>query len=200
MKLIPASVVGGLLLLYSLTAAAQEVRVPPVELGGQLTGIGALGEGLHMLAMVGPRVTINLSQRNALELSGDVMWPSGGQRLDGLYFVQYKRTLNARSESDRNTAFITTGTGGYFFTSRIGERHQRRVDGSVVVFPARTHSKLSAMRLATFNLGLEHRLNKRLSARVEGGALALLDQNGFIGFRLMGSMSMPIGGYRARIN
>src|SRR5688572_15285249 len=118
MKLIPASVVAGLLLLSpSDPATAQEVRVPPFELGGQLTGLGALGEGLHVRAMLGPRVIINLSQRNALELSGDVMGPFGGKRLDGLYFVQYKRMLYARFEGNRNTVFITTGTGGYFFTS-----------------------------------------------------------------------------------
>ena len=195
-----ANLVHGLLLsLSTTTVLAQDIRVPPIEIGGQLTALGALGEGLHILALVGPRVTVNLSQRNALEISADVMTRSFDRRhLDGVYFLQYKRLLSLRSAVNRNTAFATVGTGGYFFHSRIGERHQPRLDGSVVVFPARTHAKLSSTRMATFAVGLEHRLNERLAARIEGGGLALLDQNGFIGFRLLGGVSIPIGGYRAR--
>jgi len=195
-----ANLVHGLLLsFFATTALAQEVRVPPIEIGGQLTGLGALGEGLHMRALVGPRVTVNLSQRNALEVSADVMTPSfDRRRLDGVYFLQYKRLFSPRSGVNRNTAFATVGTGGYFFHSRVGERHQQRVDGSVVVFPARTHAKLSSARMATFSVGLEHRLNERIAARLEGGGLALLDQNGYIGFRLLGGVSIPIGGYRGR--
>jgi hypothetical protein len=195
-----ANLVHGLLLSVSATAAlAQEIRVPPVEVGGQLAALGAFGEGLHMRAMVGPRVTVNLSQRNALEVSADVMVPSFDRgRIDGSYFLQYKRMLRARSAINANNIFMTVGTGGYFFHRRIGERHQPRVDGSVVVFPARTHAKLSPTRMATFSVGLEHRLNERFAARLEGGGLALLDQNGYIGFRLLAGLAVPIGGYRAR--
>jgi hypothetical protein len=68
-----ANLVHGLLLSFlATTALAQEIGVPPVEIGGQLTALGALGEGLHMRALVGPRITVNLSQRNALEVSADV--------------------------------------------------------------------------------------------------------------------------------
>jgi hypothetical protein len=52
--------------------------------------------------------------------------------------------------------------------------------------------------MATFSVGLEHRLNERIAARLEGGGLAMLDQDGYIGFRLLAGISMPIGGYRAR--
>jgi hypothetical protein len=189
---------GLLLSLSATTALAQEINVAPIEIGGQLTALGALGDGLHMRATVGPRLTVNLSERNALEASADVMVPSFNGRLDGSYSLQYKRLFSARSAVDANTAFMTVGTGGYFFRNRVGERHQLRPDASVVVFPARTHAKLSSARMATFSVGLEHRLNERLAARVEGGGVALLDQNGFIGFRLVGGISIPIGGYRAR--
>ena len=191
-----ANLVHGLLLSFSATTAlAQEIRVPLIEIGGQVTTLGALGEGLQMRALVGPRVTINLSHRNALEISADVMTRSfDRRRLDGVYFLQYKRLLSPRSVVNRNTAFATVGTGGYFFYSRVGERHQPRLDRSVVVFPPRTHAKLSSTRMATFSVGLEHRLNERIAARLEGGGLALLDQNGYIGFRLLGGVSMSIGG------
>ena len=76
-----ANLVRGLLLSFSATTAlAQEIHLPPIEVGGQLTALGALGEGLHMLALVGPRVTVNLSHRNALEISADVMIPSFDRR------------------------------------------------------------------------------------------------------------------------
>ena len=188
-----------LLSLPATTALAQEIRVPPIEIGGQVTALGALGEGLHMRALTGPRLTVNLSQRNAVEVSADVMVPSYDRgRLDGLYFLQYKRLLHPRSAVNANTIYMTVGTGGYFFHRRVGERHQPRVDGSVVVFPARTESTLSPTRIATFSVGLEHRLSETFAARVEAGGVGLLDQDGFLGFRLLAGVSIPIGGFHDR--
>jgi hypothetical protein len=173
--------------------------VPHVEVGGRVTALGAFGEGLHMRAMLGPLVTLNLSQRDALEVASDVMVATGTRgRIDGLYFLQYRRMLNARTPASPNTMFVTLGTGGYFFHSRIGERRLQRVDGSVVVFPGSTHAKLSPTRMATFNIGLEHRLNERIAARFEAGGLGLFDQDGYVGFRLLAGIAVPIGGYDAR--
>ena len=201
MRLAPTCAIGGLLLLlWSSDTPAQELRAPVMEIGGQLTALGAIGEGLHMRPLLGPRLIINLTQRNAVELSGDVMGPSGRRQLDGLYFVLYKRLLSRRSEWNPNTLFFTIGSGGYFFSSSVEERRQPRLDGSIVVFPARTHSTLSPLRNASVNFGLEHRLNDRVAARVEAGGLAVLDQDGYIGFRLIGGVSIPIGGYHAREN
>jgi hypothetical protein len=67
-----ANLLNGLLLsLSATTAPAQEIRVPPIESGGQVTAFGALGEGLYMRPLVGPRVTVNMSQRNYVYFEGD---------------------------------------------------------------------------------------------------------------------------------
>ena len=77
MRLAPTCAIGGLLLLFwSPATPAQELHAPVMEIGGQLTALGAIGEGLHMRPLLGPRLTINLTQRNAVELSGDVMGAS----------------------------------------------------------------------------------------------------------------------------
>ncbi len=69
MKLILPFSVGLLSLVASGTADAQTLQVPRVEVGGQVGLLGAIAECFCVLPIFGPRLTVNISQQSALELS-----------------------------------------------------------------------------------------------------------------------------------
>jgi hypothetical protein len=97
--------------LSPATAGAQALQVPRVEVGGQVGWIGAIGECLCVLPIVGPRLTVNISQQNAVELSVETLTP-GAPRAYGLYFLQFKRTPRRPSNWSGITPFYTVEPAG----------------------------------------------------------------------------------------
>ena len=194
---------GAALLFVSLsptTAGAQALQVPRVEAGGQVGWIGAIGECLCVLPIVGPRLTVNISQQNAVELSVETLTPTA-PRAYGLYFLQFKRTPRRPSNWSGITPFYTVGTGGYYNHDRVPEYREKRPDGSVVVHPAHSSGELSGLNVASVGGGLERGLSRYASIRLEGSGFAVLDSHeGFLAYRVLAGVSVPIGGYRANTN
>jgi hypothetical protein len=184
------------ILALPAVALAQTLRVPRVEIGAEAGLVGAIGEGLHVRPIAGPRLTLNLSQQHAIELSADTLF-AAGPGLYGLYFVQYKRTTRLPPDRSRIRPFFTVGTGGYYSHRKVREQRVPRLDGSVVVYPAHSRGELSRPILAAFGGGFERRLTRSASFRLEGTGFALVDSDGFLGFRVHAGISVPIGGYRA---
>jgi hypothetical protein len=194
---------GAALLVFSLssaTAGAQALQVPRVEIGGEGGMIVAFAEGAFFRPLVGPRLTFNISQRDAVELAADTVLPSEYGTY-GFYFLQYKRTTRrtTRRLSDWSglSPFFTVGTGGYYSYRRSPERRLPRADGAVVVYPASSYGELSRLNIATVGGGFEQGLNRHASFRVEGTGFIAIHKEGFLAFRILAGVSVPIGGYRA---
>jgi hypothetical protein len=182
--------------LSPATAGAQALQVPRIEAGGQVGWIGAIGECLCVAPIVGPRLTVNISQQNAVELSVETLTP-GAPRAYGLYFLQFKRTPRRPSNWSGITPFYTVGTGGYYNHTNVREYRETRLDGSVVVHPAHSTGELSGLNVASVGGGLERGLSRYASIRLEGSGFAVLDREGFLAYRVLAGVSVPIGGYRA---
>jgi hypothetical protein len=188
------------LLILSVSApmaGAQVLHVPRVEVGGQGGMLGAIGDGVHLTPTVGPRVTINFSQQDAIELAADTILRDGSQGINGLYFLQYKRTTRGPLDWSGIRPFFTLGTGGYYAYRKNPERRYSRPDGSVVVYPAHSNGEVSGLNLATFGGGFERGLNRHTSFRIEGTGAVAIHDDGFLAFRILAGVSVPIGGYRA---
>jgi hypothetical protein len=184
-----------MLLLGAADVGAQTLNVPLIEAGVQAIVIGLTGDGFQENLAVGPRLTINFTQDHALELATDTILPSEGHAFYGLYLVQYKWTPFRPLPAHATAVFLTAGAGGFYSRRQVGERRTARPDGSVAVFPAHAAGEIGGLRMGKFGLGVERRLNAHVAARVEADALA--GAGGF-GFRAVASLSIPIGGYRAR--
>jgi hypothetical protein len=187
-------------LLSPTIAGAQALQVPRVEVGGEGGMIVAIAEGAFFRPLVGPRLTFNISQRDAVELAADTIVPYEYGTY-GFYFLQYKRTARrtTRRLSDWSglSPFFTLGTGGYYYYRKNPERRLSRSDGSVVVYPASSYGELSRLNVLTIGGGFEQGLNRHASIRVEGSGFMSVQQDGFLAFRMLAGVSIPIGGYRA---
>jgi hypothetical protein len=179
-------------------AGAQPLHVPPVEIGAQGGMVGAIAEGLFARPIAGPRLTFNISQQHAIELAADTLASGSGHGVYGLYFLQYKHTTRRPANFFGIRPFVTAGTGGYYEYERIAEWRSPRPDGSAVVYPAHSTGELSRFALVSFGGGFERGLNRYASFRLEGTGFLVVDSEGFLGFRVIAGISVPIGGYRAR--
>jgi hypothetical protein len=82
----------------------------------------------------------------------------------------------------------------------VPEYREKRPDGSVVIHPAHSTGELSGLNVASVGGGLERGLSRYASIRLEGSAFAVLDKEGFLAYRVLAGVSVPIGGYRANTN
>src|SRR5687767_7820405 len=93
-----------LLALFVLTASAAQAQgqsPPRFEIGAQGGAIVfAAGDGAVLLNG-GPRVTLNLSRRDAVELAADFLAGTEHSGLFGLYLIQYKRVLREGDQRHR---------------------------------------------------------------------------------------------------
>ena len=182
--------------LSPTTAGAQGLQVPRVEVGGELGLLGAFGACLCYPSF-GPRLTVNISQQNAVELSIDTLAPSAPSAY-GLYFLQFKRTPRRPANWNGITPFYTAGTGGYYEHGSVPEYRLTRQDGSVVVYPKHSTGELSRLSIVSVGGGVERGLSRYASIRLEGNAFAVLENDaGGFAFRVLAGVSVPIGGYRA---
>jgi hypothetical protein len=195
--ILPFRIAPLILALNPTAVGAQALEVPRVEVGGQAGWLGAIAECFCALPTLGPRVTFNISPQNAIELSAETLVPSSPGTY-GLYFLQYKRTTRRPSHWSGIRPFYTAGTGGYYTHQKVPEYRQTRPDGSVVIYRAHSTGELSRLNLATFGGGFERSLNRHASFRLEVSGFAVLDNDdGFLAYRVLAGISVPIGGYGA---
>jgi hypothetical protein len=162
------------------------------EVGGA-GGAVAVGGDTSLVLLVGPRLTFNVTPRDAIELVTEVIGPVENAGLYGLYFLQYKRGLGDRALR-RNQLFVTLAAGGTFEYEHIREYRVERPDLSIFVSPAYTHASLSTPFFGAAGIGFERVLRRFVSIRSDVQALGF--QGGLVGIRGAVGVSVPIGGYR----
>ena len=138
-----------LLASFVLTASAARAQVhspPRFEIGAHGGAIVfAAGDGA-LLLNGGPRLTLNMSRRDAVEVLADFLVGTEHSGLFGLYLIRYKRVLR-EGERGRSTIFVTGSTAGTFHYDRRREWREDRPDGATIVHPAYTQHRSKARRL-----------------------------------------------------
>jgi hypothetical protein len=180
--------------LVAATVSAQDFAPPPVEIGVTGSGLivasfegGAAGRG-----GAGAAVILNLSRRVRIDVLGDAVLPGDASAFSGLYQIQAR--FPVRTAPDLLQTFsVTVGAAGLYSRDRFREIRIPRADGSILVRPAFTRTRVTPPRLAT--AGVAH--HRVLSART---SLILATQVlfGEGGIALRGSAGIAFGVRRYR--
>jgi hypothetical protein len=174
-------------------------RPAPVELGGNLTGLFAVGAAA---AVAGPEVVINLSDRHALQLRADVNFRryEHSWSLGGVYSALFRYTFADRPGV---RSFVVAGLGGGIdawhskahsyttpaYTLKTGNT-TRVIAESTRYEPAYSRFEVSRPVIGVLGIGSDFRLARRLSLHVQGDIG--ITQYG-VGVRVSSGLSVPIG-------
>ena len=182
------------LFVFTASAASAQVPSPPrFEIGAQGGAIVfAAGDGAFLLNG-GPRVTLNISRRDAVELLADFLVGTEHSGLFGLYLIQYKRVLR-QGDRRRSTIFVTGSTAGTFRYYRSREWSEDRADGATIIYPAYTRAQVDSPTLIGGGIGLERIVGRYAAFRAEVGALVPLRSTWAVGIRGVVGVSIPLGG------
>ena len=185
-----------LLALFALTtsAARAQVQSPPrFEIGAQGGAIVFAAGDAALLLNGGPRVTLNVSRRDAVELLTDFLVGTEESGVFGLYLIQYKRVLR-EGDRRRSTIFVTGSTAGTFRYQRSREWREDRADGSTIVHPAYTRAQVDSPMFIGSGVGVERAVGRYAVFRAEIGALVPLRSLWPVGMRGVVGVSIPLGG------
>lgn len=181
-------------ILTASSAWADDVRVPRVEIGGNITAVVPLAfeDSVGVLAGGGPRVTLNLSQRIAVELMAEVIGPVDYSGTMALYEAQAKLPLRKSRGGERTLSF-TAGVAGTTWYHRVAETRTSRPDGSTVVHPGFRELRAGAPTSVTVGVSGDRVINRHVS-----GSWAVRGLFGSIGGAVLASASVSfgVGSYR----
>ena len=156
-----------LLALFVLTASAAsgQVQSPPLfEIGAQGGAMVFAADDGAFLLNGGPRVTLNISRRDAVELLADFLVGTEQSGVFGLYLIQYKRVLR-EGDRRRSTIFVTGSTAGTFHYYRSREWREDRPDGATIVHPAYTRAQVESPTFIGSGIGLERVVGRHAALR-----------------------------------
>lgn len=199
------TIAGLLFLAIAARSEAQPSTAPDtshpatVELGGNFTGLFAAGAAA---GAYGPTITLNLSDRTALQLRADVSFQrqEHSWSVGGVYSALFKYTFADRSGA---RSFVLVGFGGgidghhgsaYSYTTpaytyRVGNT-TRTVAESTRDVPAYSRFDVSGPLIGVLGIGSDFRLARRLSMHVQGD----VGITGYgVGVRASAGFSVPVG-------
>lgn len=162
-------IVGSMIALASLPARAEAAGDRTVEIGGGVGAIGSQWAGRFFGGDV--RLSIPVNDRGDVEALVAVQAPRRNDTF-GFYGVQYKQRLRPSTASGFQP-FLSYGSIGVFYFE----------DGDRMI---------TAPLVGLVGGGLEQRVNRRLSVRVEAQAITLFVIP--VGMRVAAGVSVPIGG------
>lgn len=173
-------------------AAAQSLNAQPrVEVGG---GFGLLVDPNGVLKGYGPRVTVNVNDRIAVESGFEIngnghRWPESFW--GGLHVTQVKYAVRP-GDATHARVFVTGGLLGSFSHGHVDGFQYTRYDGTVESIPSRTFSSLAERLTPTVGVGVEHSVGRHIGLRAD----VLAGQHA-LGVQLRASfgVTIPIGHY-----
>jgi hypothetical protein len=172
----------------SVAAGQPQEERPRFEVGGGCGVIAATSGGL--LIAVGPRVSINLTDRTGFDLIGDILSPTESSGLYGIYTIQIRHVLRAGGPS-RASIFVTAGTVGGFEYDHVPERRDQRPDGSLVIYRAYTEAEATRPLGFSGGIGVQRTLARYAAFRADVQAVTPLE--GLLLVRATLGLSIPIG-------
>ena len=185
-------VLAGLAQPAVLAADQPQPTVPRFELGGAGGVFAAISnEGPFAIAVWGPRLSINVTDRTGFDLVGDIIAPTESSGLYGIYGIQIRRVIRGGGPT-RSAIFITGGVIGSFEYEHTPERRVQRPDGSVVVYRANTKTEATPPVGISGGIGMQRVLARHAAFRADAQAMFGFDSV----FLLRGALgiSIPIGG------
>lgn len=182
-------------LLTPSVCAAQEAppQPPRFEVGAQFAGLAAISsEGVYPLFAAGPRLSVGLTDRLAVELLVESMQSPESDNFGGLYQIQIRHVVRP-GRGDRSSIFLTAGTIGVFQDWDVPEYRYSLPDGTIVVYPGRDEIEVERPIGIVGGIGMQKPFARYVAFRAD--AQALVSFHG--GWVVRGSLgfSIPIGRY-----
>ena len=181
--------------LAGSAARGQDLSPPRVEIGGSVSGVVPIyfEDGPAVLGGAGPRITVNLTPRVAIDLLAEVIGPVESSGQYALYQTQLALPIR-RSLDGKRTLSFTAGAAGSAWYRHAPEFRNPRLDGSTVVYPSYRTFRVSAPTTVAIGLEREEVVGRHVST-----CFALQTYLGSLGgFALRASVgvSFGAGGYR----
>jgi hypothetical protein len=181
--------------LEASPARGQEVSQPRFEIGGNVAGIAAIvaEDGPAFFGSGGPRLTVSVTPRLAIDLIAEVIAPNESSGTLALYQTQLKLPIG-RSPDGKRTVSFTVGAAGTAWYRRAPEHRVPRLDGSTVVYPGYRTFRVSAPNTVAIGVAREEVVGRRVST-----SFALQTYLGALGgmaVRASVGVSFGVGGYR----
>jgi len=181
-------------ILSATPARAQDLRTPRLEIGATFSGIVPLvtTDGPGIVGGVGPRVTVNVSPRFALEGLADVLGGLESYGTTVLYQSQLKYAVRKAREGP--VLSFTVGAAGLAWYDRVHETRVTRPDRSIAVYPGSRRFRVNPPY--TFSAGLAR---EQVFGRHTSSCLAVqgyVGELGGVALRASLGLSFGIGGDR----
>ena len=171
------------------------MSAPHFEIGGNVSGLVAFGfdDGPAVVGGVGPRLTINLTPRVAIDLSTELIGPTESSGTTALYQTQLELPIR-RSPDGKRTLSFTVGAAGIAYYRRAPERRSPRLDGSTVVYPGYRSFEVSAPTTLAIGIARKEVVSRHLATCF--AVQTYLGSLGGIAVRASVGVSFGVGGYR----
>ena len=181
--------------LAASPARGQEVSPPHLEIGGNVSGIVAFGfdDGAALVGGGGPRLTLNITPRLAIDLSAEVIGPTESSGTTALYQTELELPIRRSSDGKRTLSF-TVGAAGTAWYRRAPETRIPRLDGSTVVYPEYRTLQVSAPTTLAIGVAREEVVGRHVSTCF--ALQTYLGSIGGIAVRASVGVSFGAGGYR----
>ncbi len=181
-------------ILTASSGWADDGRRPRVEVGGTLSALLPLPleDSVGVLAGGGPRVTVNVTRRLAVELRAETFGPIEDAGTFGLYLTQVRIPIR-QSPSGAQPLVLTVGAAGAASYQHFPESRRTRVDGSTIVQPEFRRFIVTSPN--TFTAGVS---GDRVLSRHVSGTWGVQGLIGSIGAAVVASagVSFGLGSYR----
>jgi len=181
--------------LVASPARGQDLSPPRLEIGGNVAGVVPLffEDGPAVVGGAGPRVTVNVTPRLALDLLAEVIGPVESSGTTALYQAQLALPIR-RSPDGKRTLSFTVGAAGSAWYRHAPEFRRPRLDGSAVVYPAYRTFQVSVPRTAVFGVAWEEVVSRHVSTCF--AVQTYLGSLGGFAVRASAGVAFGVGGYR----